>query len=304
MPRHKLSGKFFDRAKQNSFIAAIRNGNVENIELLSLEMCVSTKCADYLSMAVECGHLGVLKRLYEFGFRLDAQDATIKAIKNGHLDILLWLREIGYLRESVMCTEATIGAHPKIWTWIHENNFHCTAQHAALYGDCSLLKYLHHQGHQLTVTIFTAAASGGNLEVSRWLHQNGCPWDEGVIVTAIYNRNYTLAYWLIQYGCPLNEDAIRVAISNLNYILARWLIQNECPCSEVTRNIVLEYWNEFQKISQVIQILEGFNWDEGLIRDAITNRNYTFAYWLIQNGCPCCEVTRNFVMGCWNAHKK
>ncbi len=117
-----------------------------NIKLL--QMAIDNGCGIFgrdCCIAIEYGHLDILKLLIKYGARWDYTYGTL-ASELGHLNILIWVKENGlYLKFDNLCSYAIQNGHLNILEWCVNSG---TPMHksycelAAEYGHLEILLFL------------------------------------------------------------------------------------------------------------------------------------------------------------------
>ncbi|GFR51778.1 hypothetical protein Agub_g14234, partial [Astrephomene gubernaculifera] len=81
-------------------------------------------------------------------------------------------------------------------------------------------------GCTLTIDLFEAAASGGQVHICTWLRQEGCPWGWQVTAAAARAGQLETLKYLHQEGCCLGDAALEAAALTGHRSICEWLLDN------------------------------------------------------------------------------
>ena len=188
--------------------------------------------SELIQIAVEEGHLHVLKWLYEkevLNKHDDDGDICFEAARCRQFEILKWAYTTGFF-----CCEVTLGMVASwgdlemvLWLRTHGcdwDEFTCAR---CCYGGClQTLKYLHEQGCPWDGEAVKSAVEHGHLQVLQYLHANGCPWYPDACHDAAVNGKFAMLKWLRSVESPWGR---LTCATECHGIIAEWLRENGCP---------------------------------------------------------------------------
>ena len=267
---------------------------------------------EYLEVAVEGGHLEVVKWFKSIGFkfkyltrlaaaaagRLDVlqylckesnvsdtfwRSLSCEAAENGHLDILIWLHANGDPWDPSVCTAAVDGGNIDILTWLRSKGCPMdeeTFATAAEQGRLDMMKYLRSEKCPWDSTAFLCAAREGFMEVLKWLHAEECPWDAGATGNSMYDGE----------NSPCNAAAAGGHLEVLKWLQALGAAWDERTCRVAACEGHLE----------VLKWLHanGCPWGEAVCASAAARGELELLKWARSNGCPWDERTCSWAAQC------
>lgn len=216
------------------------------------------------SLAVENGHLEVLKWLHAEKKLVSERIHPRLAASHGHLEVLQWLHEHGYKCKSDAVDSAVSQGHLHAIQWLHSNGIRGAGRamdDAASANRIDIVQWLHNNGYGCTKGAMDAAASHGSLDLVIWLHANrteGCS-SRAMKLAAIYGHLHVVQ-WLHENrseGC--GEHTICRAASNGHCKVVRWLHSHDlgvCDCELMKPPLKVAVWNwssGFTRIAQRIR---------------------------------------------------
>ncbi len=241
----------------DTFIAAIKNGNLGNIKWLHEKGCSwvlpctgrmrrygRSNGSKVFKNAIEHGSLENIKWLVTNGCQGDKYTFP-DAVEYGNLDIMKWLFDCGYELSSYTFSKAVDHGDLDLMKWLFDRGCKMidAMRHAVCHGDLDNIKWLFDRGCKLTEWAFSDAIRYGNFDIMKWLFEKGCPYDPNVIenaISVIESGNMDIVKWLSQRG----------------------LISSDClfSASAITRNVETINWlvntDQFKDIKSIMSIID------------------------------------------------
>lgn len=103
---------------------------------------------------------------------------------------------------------------------------------AAIYGDITMLKWLHYAGCEWDSRVCHELTRMGRLSSLQWVHYRGCPWDERVCQLAAQYGYLHILQWAHYQGCPWDKQTFQAAALCGNLEILVWLRKQRCPWDE------------------------------------------------------------------------
>jgi hypothetical protein len=188
---------------ERTFVAAMENGNLENIKWLAKNECPWDVRA--IATAVRLERHDVINWLVHNGFDLN-EERFERGVVLGDVTYLNWLKE----NNAPMNEDAM-----NIAIWTQKNN---------------VISWMMENGFEITEKRFESAIKEKNLEYINWVLGSKCPLKEEVMAMVVKQEgNSDIINIFIENGFQLNVERFEKAIllKDLEYI--EWLKKMNCP---------------------------------------------------------------------------
>lgn len=160
---------------ESALSIAAERGDLELVKLLAGLSWRETD--ETMNSAISCGHLNIVKWLYQHEFRGCSSFAMDQAASNGHLETLQWLHD----NQSVKCTTLAMDmaakhGHYRTVAWLFENQPQSRSIHslekAAAGGHLQIVEFLFVQELEFNLNYaIVDSAINGHFHVFRWLYE-------------------------------------------------------------------------------------------------------------------------------------
>lgn len=199
----------------------IKNGNLGTLQYIWGDRCIKSR---YFGMAIEYGHLHIMKWMKERGYNLNNSGYVYP--KYLQLDILQWLFDNNVKLSFEVSIMAASMARLDVLQWLHTTNqLHIYAFNGAV-KSCHLhiMKWLVDMGYAFPNKTLYYAASYCNVETMEWLDTMGCNNYAGTMHLAIRNGNIQILDWLYEKSIPLDDVSLVCAIESCNINIVEWVL--------------------------------------------------------------------------------
>jgi hypothetical protein len=206
-----------------------RKGYLSSLQRLHRQGRLDMQCPLICSASIG-GHPHVIQWLSDNGCEWN-DDVTVVAVEYGHLDVLKMIHAKGVTFDSVTIYHVFRHGYIHILEWLFSLNLitHKYFNLNSSTDDVRLMKWAHE--HNLinsdswTATACSMAAYHGNLESLQWLRSFNCPWNRNVTNAACFRGALDVVKWAYANGCDLIVDDCLIA-SQKHPEVHNWLEAN------------------------------------------------------------------------------
>jgi len=248
--------------------------------------------------AAAAGNLPVLQYVHIFTNLVMKRNLTEAAATHGHLPVLRWLRERECPWDEAAACEAAVRGHIHILQYTLDNNApegtEPLIQKAARHGRMECVRWLHIvRHHDLTSSVYNAAAYGANLELLKWLDaKNPKLGTKDASISAADSGNIEcLQYVQRRHGWSPIDCAIG-AVENNHLAVLEWMVKFPAGRKAMRWSTPEEgsllgkaAFYGYVKIMALL-VEHGAVLNEGVAIDATDGGSVAALKWLRERDCP------------------
>ena len=267
---------------------AAASGNAKAVEWL-IDYCgkIPMTASFY---AAKAGHFELAKKLYT----MPEHGLEKAAVMHENIEFLEWLISVGFAISLDLCgLEAIKHGKQQVLKWVRNRGWvldSLASVIAAKTGKIEMLQWVKDNGGPWCVKAMNVAALQGDLELVKWLRANGCPWNEHTSRKVAYDGKFEIFKWLIENSCPYaiqmdqNSGIMQISAAKLvGYRKFKTLaylkdfgINLNAECYKRCKNS-----NDLETLYQIGCPLSATSWT-----DAIGTSNLNTLEWLKSKNCP------------------